>query len=477
MKELLKGVDKEQVVGSVEKISSLCYDSRQVVDGAMFFAVRGELSDGHDYIQNAIEKGANVIVCESLPRELVEGIGYILVKDSNVAMGQIARNFYGNPSEKLNLVGVTGTNGKTTTATLLYDLFRGLGYKAGLISTVVYRIDELEIASTHTTPDAIRLNAMLAQMVECGCQYCFMEVSSHSIVQHRIEGLKFKGAIFTNITHDHLDYHKTFADYIKAKKMLFDSLSRDSFALTNIDDKNGMVMVQNTKAEIKTLSTRDFADFKATIKEMHLDGMLLEIDSRQVWVQFLGRFNVYNLLSVYAAAVLIGADREEALTALSTLHSVNGRFENITTPNGVTAVVDYAHTPDALKNVIETINEILPAEQQLIVVVGCGGNRDKTKRPEMAKIAATMSNLAIITSDNPRFERPEDIIADMVAGLDKGDRFLTITDRREAIKAAMMMAKRGDIVLVAGKGHENYQDICGVKHHFDDKEEILNIIG
>lgn len=476
--ELLGAAQGAQVVGSTTtKIDALSYDSRAISHGTMFFALRGTARDGHDYIDMAVGGGASAIVCEVMPEQMALNTTYIVVEDSTIAMGRIAAMFYGNPSEKIKLVGVTGTNGKTTTATLLFDLFRTLGYKAGLISTVVYRIEDRSIESTHTTPDAIRLNAMLAQMVACGCEYCFMEVSSHSIVQHRIEALQFCGAIFTNITHDHLDYHKTFAEYIRAKKMLFDSLPQRAFALVNADDKNGMVMVQNTKADVKTFSLRSMADFRCKIVEMHFDGMLLDVDESQVWVRFLGRFNAYNILGVYAAAILLGAEREEVLQALSSLHSVSGRFEYLTSESGITAIVDYAHTPDALKNVIDTINEILPPERQLITVVGCGGDRDATKRPEMAHIAASNSNLAIFTSDNPRTENPEDILAQMQAGVVAGDRYITIADRREAIKAALMMAHAGDIVLVAGKGHENYQIVGTVKHHFDDKEEIAKVFG
>jgi UDP-N-acetylmuramoyl-L-alanyl-D-glutamate--2,6-diaminopimelate ligase len=367
---------------------------------------------------------------------------------------------------------VTGTNGKTTTATLLYNLFRALGYEAGLISTVRYCVGGNCTESTHTTPDALRLNAMMAEMAACGCEYCFMEVSSHSIVQRRIEGLTFAGAIFTNITHDHLDYHKTFAEYIRAKKLFFDDLPPEAFALVNADDRNGRVMAQNTRAAVRTLSLETAADFRCRVVEMRMDGMLLSIDGRELWVRFLGRFNAYNLLGIYGAAMLLGADRDEVLTALSGLEAVEGRFEYMVSPDGVTAVVDYAHTPDALQNVIDTINDILPPERRLITVVGCGGNRDNTKRPKMAHIAASKSDMAILTSDNPRFEEPDEIIAQMKAGIVSGDRYVAITDRREAIRAATVMARPGDVVLVAGKGHENYQDVKGVKFHFDDREEI-----
>ncbi len=473
LSEILKNVEIVSVAGAADvEVTSLGFDSRRVVPGQLFFAVCGVQSDGHDYMEKALDAGATAVVCERMPPTLRPGVAYVQVEDSNVAMGRIASAFYGNPSSKLKLVGVTGTNGKTTTVTLLYNLFRGLGYKAGLISTVVYCVDGREIPSTHTTPDAIRLNEMMAEMVEVGCEYCFMEVSSHSIVQHRIEGLTFAGGIFTNITHDHLDYHKTFAEYIRAKKMFFDGLPAEAFALVNVDDRNGRVMVQNTRARVKTLSLQSMADFRCRIVEMLFDGMLLRFDSDEVWVRFLGRFNAYNLLGVYAAAVLLGADRGEVLTGLSSLGAVNGRFEYLRSEDGVTAIVDYAHTPDALQNVISTINEIRTPEQKLYVVVGCGGNRDATKRPEMAHIAASESDLAVLTSDNPRLEDPEAILSQMKAGVQPGDRYLSITDRREAIRAAVMMASPGDIVLVAGKGHETYQDVGGVKHHFDDKEEV-----
>ena len=473
LKDLLRNVETLALCGeeSVE-IASLGFDSRSVVPGMLFFAVVGEQSDGHRYIESALNKGAVAVVCQQLPQTMRRGVTYVQVADSHVALGEMASAFYGNPSRRLRLVGVTGTNGKTTTATLLYDLFRDLGYKVGLISTVTYCVDSRSMPSTHTTPDPVRLNAMLAEMVEVGCEYCFMEVSSHSIVQNRIRGLQFAGGIFTNITHDHLDYHKTFAEYIRAKKLFFDNLPKEAFALVNADDRNGLVMVQNTRAQVKTFALRSMADFRCRIVEMLFDGMLLNIDDQEVWVRFLGRFNAYNLLGVYAAALLLGADRKEVLTQLSSLHAVNGRFEYLRSPKGVTAIVDYAHTPDALQNVIDTINEIRTPGQKLYVVVGCGGNRDTTKRPEMAKIAASCSDLAIFTSDNPRLEDPEAIIAQMKAGVDASDRYIAITDRREAIRAAVMMAHEGDIILVAGKGHETYQDAGGVKHHFDDKEEI-----
>ncbi len=478
LNDLLRDTEIVSITGPTDKpITSIGFDSRTVEPGQLYFAIPGTQTDGHAFISDAIAKGAVAIVCQHLPQNTDPSVTDVRVADSNAALGHIAANFYDNPSRKLRLVGVTGTNGKTTTATLLYDTFRMLGYKAGLISTVSYRINDQVLPSTHTTPDAIRINRMLAEMVETGCEYCFMEVSSHSIVQNRIEGLHFTGGIFTNITHDHLDYHKTFAEYIKAKKRFFDHLPASAWALTNIDDRNGRIMMQNTRAQVHTLSLLAQADFKCKIVEMLLDGMLLNMDGTEVWVGFLGRFNAYNLLSVYAAARLLGADKTELLTAMSRLHPVNGRFEYIRSKSGVTAIVDYAHTPDALQNVIDTINEIRTGQQKLYIVVGCGGNRDRTKRPEMAQIAVKGGDLAILTSDNPRLEQPEAIIEEMKAGLTPEDRYLAITDRRQAIRTAALMAAPHDIILVAGKGHETYQDIGGVKHHFDDKEEVRAAFG
>lgn len=476
--KLLQGVEVRLLVGDgTVAVGRLEFDSRKVVPGTLFFATRGTQADGHAYIPAAVAAGAAAVVCEELPAERPAGVTFVQVPDSTVALGQVASAFYGHPSRRLKLVGVTGTNGKTTTATLLYRMFRRLGYKAGLISTVVYCVDDREIPSTHTTPDSIRLNAMMAEMVEAGCDYCFMEVSSHSLVQHRTAGLTFVGGIFSNITHDHLDYHKTFAEYIRAKKLFFDGLPAGAFALTNADDRNGMVMVQNTKATVKTYALQSFADFRCRIVETLLDGMLLNLDGSEVWVKFLGRFNAYNLTSVYATALLLDARRDEVLRILSDLTSVDGRFEPIHSKEGVTAIVDYAHTPDALQNVIGTINEIRKKDQRLYVVVGCGGNRDATKRPEMAKIAVDGSDMAVLTSDNPRLEEPGAIIEQMKSGLEPGARYLAITDRREAIKAAVALARPGDIILVAGKGHETYQDVGGVKHHFDDREEVRAAFG
>ena len=476
--KLLQGVEVRSLVGDgTVAVGRLEFDSRKVVPDTLFFATRGTQADGHAYIPAAVAAGAAAVVCEELPAERPVGVTFVQVPDSTVALGQVASAFYGHPSRRLKLVGVTGTNGKTTTATLLYRMFRRLGYKAGLISTVVYCVDEREIPSTHTTPDSIRLNGMMAEMVEAGCDYCFMEVSSHSLVQHRTAGLAFVGGIFSNITHDHLDYHKTFAEYIRAKKLFFDGLPAGAFALTNADDRNGMVMVQNTKATVKTYALQSFADFRCRIVETLLDGMLLNLDGSEVWVKFLGRFNAYNLTSVYATALLLDARRDEVLRILSDLTSVDGRFEPIHSKEGVTAIVDYAHTPDALQNVIGTINEIRKKDQRLYVVVGCGGNRDATKRPEMAKIAVDGSDMAVLTSDNPRLEEPGAIIEQMKSGLEPGARYLAIMDRREAIKAAVALARPGDIILVAGKGHETYQDVGGVKHHFDDREEVRAAFG
>ncbi len=456
------------------EVVSLTYDSRSVERGALFFAVRGTQSDGHNYIASAIERGATAIVCEQLPQQLNDAVCYVVVEDSNIAMAHIASTFYDNPSKELRLVGVTGTNGKTTTATLLYDMFMAMGYKAGLISTVIYRIGQRSIASTHTTPDAIRLNQMMRQMVDEGCDYCFMEVSSHAAAQHRIEGLHFVGALFTNLTHDHLDYHGTYKEYINAKKSFFDRLDKGAWAVVNGDDRNGEVMLQNCKAKGYRLSLRSMADYRTKIVEMHPDGMLLLIDGQELWVKFTGRFNAYNLTTVYAAATLLGIDRLEVLTTLSQLTPVAGRFETIVADDQTMAIVDYAHTPDALENVLQTIEEVRQDQQRLIVVCGCGGDRDKTKRPEMAAIATKYATTAIFTSDNPRTESAEAILDDMVQGVEGAKNWLRITDRREAIHTATMLAQPKDIILVAGKGHEDYQIIGTEKHHFDDREEVRN---
>ena len=473
LQDIIASVEVLQVVGDQQtEIVGLNYDSRRVAAGDCFFAVVGVQSDGHNYIPQAVERGACAVVCERLPESPAEGVCYVRVADTNAAMADMAAAFYDHPSRELQLVGVTGTNGKTTTATLLYDLFRMLGYRAGLISTVVYRVGEREIESTHTTPDSIRLNAMLREMVDAGCDYCFMECSSHAIVQDRIRGVRFVGGIFTNLTHDHLDYHKTFAEYLRAKKLFFDHLPKEAFALTNIDDRNGRVMVQNTRAAVRTLSLRSMADFRCKVIEMLMDGMLLRLDGEEVWVKCIGRFNAYNMLTIYATALMLGQRKEEVLTAISTLQSVSGRFEYIRAADGTTAVVDYAHTPDALENVISTIEEIRQPDQKLIVLCGCGGDRDKTKRPEMATIAVKYADTSIFTSDNPRTEDPEQILRDMVEGLPLDARYLKIADRGEAVRTAAMLARPGDIILLAGKGHETYQVIGTEKIHFDDREEI-----
>ena len=471
--DILKNTPVREVRGDVDiAVAGLVYDSRAVKPGDCFFAVPGTQSDGHDYIPMAVAKGAAAVVCERMPEAAAAGVAYVVVEDSAGALADMAAAFYGYPSRELKLVGITGTNGKTTTVTLLYDLVRAMGYKAGLISTVVYKIDGREVESTHTTPDPIRLNAMMREMADAGCEFCFMECSSHAIVQERTRGLDFAGGIFSNITHDHLDYHKTFAEYIRAKKLFFDHLPKGAFALTNADDRNGRVMVQNTAAKVSTYSLRSMADFRCRIVETHLDGMLLRIDGAEVWVGLLGRFNAYNLLAVYGAASLLGLDRGEVLRTLSALHPVSGRFEVIRAENGTVAVVDYAHTPDALENVLRTIGELRTPAQQLFAVCGCGGDRDRTKRPEMAQIAVKYASTAIFTSDNPRHESPEAILDEMTAGLDPSVRYLRIADRAEAIRTAVMLSRPGDIILVAGKGHETYQIVGDVKHPFDDREEI-----
>ena len=473
LSELLRETPVETLYGAAETpVGGLTYDSRAVKPGDCFFAVVGTQADGHDYIGSAVQRGAAAVVCERMPERPAKGVAYVVVRDSAGAMADLATAFYGHPSRELKLVGITGTNGKTTTVTLLYDLVRALGYRAGLISTVVYRIDGRAVEATHTTPDPIRLNAMMREMVDAGCDYCFMECSSHAIAQERIRGLDFAGGLFSNITHDHLDYHKTFAEYIRAKKRFFDALPREAFALTNADDRNGAVMVQNTAARVSTYSLRSMADFRGRIVEMHPDGMLLRIDGQEVWVSLLGRFNAYNLLAVYGAARLLGFGRDEVLRVLSTLRPVDGRFEVVRAANGTVAIVDYAHTPDALENVLQTVEELRTPAQQLFVVCGCGGDRDHTKRPEMAAIAVKHASTAIFTSDNPRHESPEAILDEMTAGLDAGTRWLRIVDRAEAIRTAVMMSRPGDLILVAGKGHETYQIVGDEKHHFDDREEL-----
>ena len=480
LKELFKNVEVVSVVGDVEKeITGVNIDSRKIEQGHLFVAIPGTQTDGHKFIPKAVELGAAAVLCEKIPDEQAAGVTYVVVASTEDCVGEVATQFYGNPSEKLKLVGVTGTNGKTTIATLLYNMFRKMGHKCGLLSTVCNYIEGEPVAASHTTPDPIELNQLLARMVEAGCEYAFMECSSHAIAQKRIGGLKFAGGLFTNLTRDHLDYHKTVENYRDAKKAFFDSLGKDAFAITNADDKNGMYMVQNTKATVKTYSTRTMADFKARIIECHFEGMYLDIDGREVGVQFIGKFNVSNLLAVYGAAVMLGKQPEDILVVLSTLKSVSGRLEPLRSPEGYTAIVDYAHTPDALENVLNAIHEVLDGKGHVITVCGAGGNRDKGKRPLMAQEAVKQSDRVIITSDNPRFEEPQDIINDMLAGLDQKQmkKVISIVDRKEAIRTACMMAEKGDVILIAGKGHEDYQEIKGVKHHFDDKEVVREIFG
>ena len=475
LEEILNGIHVAEIKGNITKeISGLEIDSRKIESGHMFVAVRGTQTDGHAYIGKAIEKGASVIVCETFPDNIDSDVTYIKVNDTEEVVGKLATAFYGHPTSKLKLIGVTGTNGKTTIATLLYNMFRLFGYKVGLISTVCNYIDDEAIPTEHTTPDPITLNKLLGRMADEGCKYVFMEVSSHSVVQKRIGGLQYSGGIFTNLTRDHLDYHKSFDNYLKAKKTFFDNLPKSAFALTNIDDKNGLIMTQNTKAKVYTYSLRSISDFKGKVLEDGFEGMLMDINQIEVNVQFVGRFNASNLLAVYGSACILGKKPEEVLIKLSILRPVSGRFETLRSNRGYSAIVDYAHTPDALANVLKTINDVLDGRGQTISVIGAGGNRDKGKRPIMAQEAVKQSNKVIITSDNPRFEEPQDIINDMMAGLTQEDKrkVVCITDRKEAIRTACMLAQPNDVVLVAGKGHENYQDIKGVKHHFDDKEVI-----
>ena len=480
LEELLYGVSVLSQKGSAEiDVQSVCFDSRQVKPGSLFVAVSGTITDGHAFIDKAISLGAGAVVCEDFPEVINEKVTYIQTKDSAKALGLIASNFYDNPSANLKLVGITGTNGKTTVATLLYQLFEELGYKTGLISTVQNHIHQTIVPSTHTTPDPIALNKLLANMVLAGCDYCFMEVSSHAVAQHRIEGLEFTGGVFTNLTHDHLDFHKTFDAYLKAKKAFFDGLDKSAFALVNVDDKNGKVMLQNTGAYKKTYALKTAADFKAKIIENQFSGLLLNIDNAEVWFKMVGSFNAYNLLAVYATAVLLEQDTLKVLTVLSRLHGAEGRFDYITSPNGIIGVVDYAHTPDAVQNVLSTIQNIRKGTEQVITVLGCGGDRDKTKRPVMAQVACDWSDKVILTSDNPRSEDPAEILKEMEAGVMPNNRrkALTIVDRKEAIRTACHLAKPGDIIVVAGKGHEKYQEIKGVKYPFDDKQiltELLN---
>jgi UDP-N-acetylmuramoyl-L-alanyl-D-glutamate--2,6-diaminopimelate ligase len=473
LKDILYKTGIEEVVGSTQvAIEKICFDSREVEKFSLFVAVTGTQVDGHKYIDKAIEDGAVSIVCEVLPENIVEGVTYIRVQNSALAMGFIAANFFDNPSSEIKLVGITGTNGKTTTATLLHDLFAGLGHKAGLLSTVVNKIGREEIPSTHTTPDAIQLNALLREMIEQECEYCFMEVSSHAIHQHRVTGVDFVGGVFTNITHDHLDYHKTFSEYISAKKMFFDSLPETAFSLTNKDDKNGMVMLQNTKAQKHTYALKSMADYSCRVLESDFSGMLLSVDGNEVWTKLIGGFNAYNVLAIYSTAVLLGEDKLNVLTAISQLVSVDGRFQYIKSQNNIAGIVDYAHTPDALKNVLKTINAIRTGNEKVITIVGCGGDRDKEKRPMMASIACEMSDKIILTSDNPRTENPDEIIKDMRAGVDgvHFNKVLAIVNREEAIRTACSLAAKDDIILIAGKGHEKYQEINGERFPFDDME-------
>ena len=480
LNKLLKNVKPLGVTGDAEvEITGVKIDSRQVKPGCLFVAMKGTQVDGHKFIPKAIELGAKAILCEDMPQELAQDVTYVQVASTEDAVGPVATLFHGDPTSKLKLVGVTGTNGKTTIATLLYNMFRKMGHKCGLLSTVCNYIEDEAVPASHTTPDAIELNELLERMANAGCEYVFMECSSHAIAQKRIGGLKFAGGMFTNLTRDHLDYHKTFENYRDAKKAFFDMLPKEAFAITNADDKNGLFMVQNTRAQVKTYSVRAMADFRARIIECHFEGMYLEVDGREVGVQFIGKFNVSNLLCVYGAAVMLGKQPEDILVVLSTLKSVAGRLEPIRSEDGITAIVDYAHTPDALENVLNAIHEVLNGKGQVITVCGAGGNRDKGKRPLMAQEAVKQSDKVIITSDNPRFEEPQDIINDMLAGLDAKQmkKVLSIADRNEAIRTAAMLAQKGDVILIAGKGHEDYQEIKGVKHHFDDREVVREVFG
>ncbi|MBV5314927.1 MAG: UDP-N-acetylmuramoyl-L-alanyl-D-glutamate--2,6-diaminopimelate ligase [Prolixibacteraceae bacterium] len=480
LRELLAGIEILETHGDLAvSIREIQFDSRRVQAGDLFVAVKGSHVDGHQFIAKAIELGATAVVCEDIPETIPSGLVVVRIDGTQAAFGKIAATFYGNPSANLKVVGVTGTNGKTTIASLLYKTFTLLGYKVGLISTIKYYVGIEEFHATHTTPDALQIQELMARMVESGCEYCFMEVSSHAIDQDRISGIEFDGGIFTNLTHDHLDYHKTFAEYLKAKKKFFDQLPATAFALTNTDDKNGMVMLQNTRATKQTYSLRALANFHCKVLEKHFDGMLLSVDGQEVWTHFTGMFNASNLMAVLGATILLGVERDDMLRILSELRPVSGRFEIIRSPEGKYAVVDYAHTPDAIQNVLSGITEIRTGNEQVITVVGAGGDRDKTKRSEMAREAVKLSDKVILTSDNPRSEEPEQILADMEAGIEvhQKQKVLSIVNRREAIKTACMLAKPGDIILVAGKGHEDYQEIKGVKYHFDDKEVINEIFG
>jgi UDP-N-acetylmuramoyl-L-alanyl-D-glutamate--2,6-diaminopimelate ligase len=479
LKEILYKVALETVHGSTDvAVNNIYFDSRKIESNDVFVAIRGSVSNGHDFIDKAISQGASVIICDILPSHLVEHITYIKVKDTSSAMAFMAANYYDNPSQKLQLVGITGTNGKTTIASLLYQLFKKAGYKVGLLSTVKIVVDEVEYKSTHTTPDSLTINYYLDKMVEDGCEYCFMEVSSHGIHQKRTEGLQFVGGVFTNLSHDHLDYHPTFAEYRDVKKSFFDNLPKIAFAISNIDDKNGLVMMQNTKARKLSYALKTYADYKAVIIENQLSGLLLKINEQEVWVRLIGTFNAYNLLAIYGVAIELGIEKLEVLRLLSELESVSGRFQFIVSKEKITAIVDYAHTPDALENVLSTINDIRTRNEQLITVVGCGGDRDKAKRPIMANIATEMSDKVILTSDNPRTENPETIIAEMESGITPVNykKYMSITDRKQAIKTACQLAQPNDIILIAGKGHETYQEINGVRHDFDDMQIVKEIL-
>ena len=478
LKEIIKGIACEVRGNSEVEVKDIQFDSRKVGAGTLFVAQPGTKVDGHEYIAQSVEAGAVAVVCQHVPADVPEGAVMVVVENSSKALGEMAANYYGHPSRELKLIGITGTNGKTTTVTLLHRMFRQMGHHVGLVSTIVNKIDEEELPTGHTTPDALELNGLLRKMVDAGCDYCFMEVSSHAVVQHRIAGVEFAGGIFSNITHDHLDYHKTMANYIAAKKGFFDGLPAGAWALVNIDDKNGRVMVQNTKAKIATYALNQMADFHCKILEESFEGMHLQIGGKEIWCRLVGRFNAYNLTAIYAAAVLCGMKEEDVARELSTLEPAPGRFQYVS-GRGITAIVDYAHTPDALQNVIATIDAIRRPTQQLITVVGCGGDRDRTKRPEMAQIASKGSDKLVLTSDNPRTEKPESILDDMEAGLTPQELSHTvrITDRRQAIRTACMMAKEGDIILIAGKGHEKYQEVNGVRSHFDDVEEVGKALG
>ncbi|OXA83582.1 UDP-N-acetylmuramoyl-L-alanyl-D-glutamate--2,6-diaminopimelate ligase [Flavobacterium columnare] len=479
LKDLLYKVPIEEVQGSTTKtVNQIHFDSRKIETNDIFVAIRGTLSDGHQYIEKAISLGATTIICEQLPKTCLENITYIKVQDTNTALAQLANNFYEKPSNKLILVGVTGTNGKTTIASLLYQMFKRAGYKVGLLSTVKIMVNTTEYKATHTTPDSLTINYFLNQMVQEGCEYCFMEVSSHGVHQKRTEGLFFAGGVFTNLSHDHLDYHPTFAEYRDVKKMFFDHLPKTAFALTNIDDKNGSVMLQNTQARKKTYALKTYADYKAVILENQLSGLQLKINEQDVWTRLIGTFNAYNLLAIYAVAVELGIDKIEALRLLSELESVSGRFQFIVSKEKITTIVDYAHTPDALENVLNTINDIRTKNEQLITIVGCGGDRDRTKRPVMARIATEMSSKVILTSDNPRTENPQAIIEEMEAGItaENFKKYVSIIDRKQAIKTACQIAENGDIILIAGKGHETYQEVNGIRHDFDDMKIVQELL-